>query len=609
MRLKLTLLLVALNGALLALLLYLDRAQSTRDLLAESTRIILNDNFLAGLSQIQLSNFATSSEWIIEKKESNWFCRKPFDWKANPFAVDQLLFELNNLRWDSRFSVDDLGDTGQSLDSYGLQTPSVVIKLTSTSETIELAFGTATEIGNRLYLLSPDKKEIFVVQQQMLNFLKNSSDDYLNPDIVSLRPEEVSAVQIQDRLTNNTRVRLEKRAGAWELASPVQTSANPEAVQAFLDVWCSLQTDRFLDASQFFPESAQEHLRFTLESPGNSETLLLIAPEQTGEPYIVKRDGFATAFTIKSEIVDTLRSVQSELREKQLLQPYANNWSSMEIQFGTLNVSLQQLENGAWQVLYTSEDGQLLSEPADSAAIENLRSTLDSLQAQGFVTDAPSTADMERFSLTEPQRLILLRREKADPVEFVVGGLYEDSDRTLLYAKLNTSNSVFLVRPDVLSTFSLDPFAYRERTLFSLNEGATIDSILLTNRLTDSPIILDDDEALLSELLDFARLTRVQRLMNIPFADPLILRDQRQVTWAIQLEVRYTPSPDSEEVRTKFFYISKRLGGNTMFIGDPQSGLVGSLPTRLIEPLDKVIAKFPEEPTAEEREKALTESP
>ncbi|MEY3046059.1 MAG: hypothetical protein RL242_2901 [Pseudomonadota bacterium] len=418
----------------------------------------------------------------------------------------------------------------------------------------------------------------------------------LNPEVFSLRPEEIRAFQIQDRLSNNTRVRVERGGQSWEFVSPVQTSANPEAVLAFLEQWSFLQTESFMDATTGLQSQAQESLRFTLEAFGKREILLLTAPVNPGDPYIGQREGFATAFALDANLVNSLRAVQGDLRERRLLRPHSQEWSSIEIQFGELNVSLQQLENGAWQVLHTDAQGDLRSYPADLAAIEQLRQLMLTMEAQGFVTDAPSAADLERFGLNDPQRLILIRKDNQQAVTLAIGGMPPDQDRALLYAQLDSNASVFLVRPDLLAAFSLDPFHYRDRTLFTLPADLTIDTISLTDRRQGNLVDLDARPDLQAALLNLLQQARVQRLWKYPFADPLPLDDGRSIDWPLELSITYTAGLESAEQRSKSVFLSSRIGGRTLLLGDPQSGLVGSLPEALAFLIDEVLVEFPAPP-------------
>ena len=93
---------------------------------------------------------------------------------------------------------------------------------------------------------------------------------------------------------------------------------------------------------------------------------------------------------------------------------------------------------------------------------------------------------------------------------------------------------------------------------------------------------------------------RVTRLLDHVFADPIQLDAERELEWPylISVDVKYPTSSAEEQDTTEVLYLSERLGGVTQYIGDPTSGLVGTLPVDLIEILDPLLAQFPELPEA-----------
>jgi hypothetical protein len=602
MRFKLTILLLALNAALAGLIFYFDKVQSTRGLIDESSRLVLNPDFVRGLDRISILSQASPDAWTLERQGDRWLVTSPFQWKANPFAVEQLLFQLHRLGWESRFPVAELQASGQSLDSYNLDSPPLRLQLHSGTQSLTLALGNPTEIGNRLYLLSTDGDFVLVARRGILDLLQRESEALLDRKLFHLTLEETRAVQIQDRSAGNLRVRLARERGAWRFVSPIEAAADAERVRALLLDWQNLEVEGFETGVELPTGMEANQLRLTLEGLSERETLI-ISPSE-GSTYLARRDAFPTVFRISAQKVEALRSAQEDLRERRILAQFSADWTTLQIQFGDLGVTLQQLENGAWQVLYTDADNQLRSLPADPDAIARMQEFLRTLEAERFITDAPSEGDLARFGLTEPQRRVRLRIGNQWAAEFVVGDLHPETGQTLLFAKTNLSDSVFLVRPHVLPILSLDPFQYRERTLRSVPDSARISEVALIHRISGLPLPLEDIEGAAEDeirdaLRSFLREIRVERFLNRPFADPLPLDQDRQVEWPYLLEglVSYPEDPDREPARIRLF-VSERLGGTTHYIGDPESGLAGTLPHRLIEVLEMVLARYPEEPAA-----------
>jgi hypothetical protein len=608
MRFKLTILLIALNAALAGFIFYLDKSQSTRSLQDASSRLILNSDFVQGLDRLQIISKGTGQPWELSKSDTGWTVTSPINWKANPFAVEQLLFQLRRLAWESRFPVSELADSGQTLASYNLADPPIQLVLSTENVSLTLALGSPTEIGNRLYLMSPDSDFVHVVPRGLLDSLNRDLEAFLDRRIFNQSAEETRAIQIQDRAASNVRVRLERQEQRWRFVSPIETAADPERVRALLQEWQGLEVAQFEPDLEIPLAMDGSSIRLTLEGLGDRETLILTRPANepdAGQFYLARKEAFPAVFRVNPELVAELRSVQENLRERRILANTGADWTSLKLEFGTLGLTLQQLENGAWQILYTDPDGQLRSLPASSETIADLQNTLQTLEAERFITDAPSEADRVRFGLTEPQRRLTIRAGNRRDLELLVGGLYPGEERTLLYATTNRSDSVFLIRPYILSVLSMDPFTYRERTIRSIPASASIPELVLIHRASGLPVDLETGESNAADpdlspraaLRSIVRSTRVDRFLNKPFADPLLLDDEREITWAYLLEARVQfPSSPEDTTETVRLYLSERLGGTTQYIGDPVSGLVGTLPPALIEHLDPALADFPEPP-------------
>jgi hypothetical protein len=344
-------------------------------------------------------------------------------------------------------------------------------------------------------------------------------------------------------------------------------------------------------------------LRLTFEGLNRRETLLLAPVPAQGEEqgyFKAKRDRYGAVFKVPNSVVEKLRHVQDELRERRVLHLFSENWTSLTVQFGEITTTIQQLESGAWQVLHYSRSGELDTQPADRAAVEEINSLMSEMEAVRFVSDAPSETDIRRYGLDSPQRTVTLRTETGESVEFLIGDISRESGETLLYASTNQSASVFLIRPHILAGIPLNPLHYRDRTISAIPETATIGSTRIIERETGTEIFPADREGmdeLAERLQDYLKNVRVVRFLNQVFEDPLKIDDTQTVNWPYEIvaEINYSPgSGDSSSMITH--YLSERLGGTTQYIANPDSGLTGTIPIDLIELLDPLFATFPETP-------------
>jgi hypothetical protein len=599
MRYKLTVLLIVLNLALFSLIFYIDRVQSTRSVFESSSRLILDRSFVQGLDKIRIYSAANDKEWILQQsEESGWDVISPIHWKANPFAVQQLIFQLKSLSWESRFPVSDLEQAGQSLESYNLADPPLRIELSTGDASTTLDLGAPTEIGNRLYTMAPDGQFILVISKGIMDMLQRDMEAFLDRRIFGIGMEESRVIQIQDRSASNVRVRLERGDAGWNFVSPIEAEADGERVQAMISEWQSIDAAGFEMLSDTSLEMGGNTIQLTFEGLNERETLILAPPTGAGPEfphYLAKRDTYDAVFKITSMQVEELRKAQEVLREKRVLARHADDWTSLEIQFGGLTTTLQQLENGAWQVLNTDSTGALNTQPADPASIELVKELLRTMEVVRFASDAPSENDMIRFGLDEPQRTITLRKASGQSIIFKIGGVSRDDESTLLYGNTNQSASVFVIRPHILAGIPLNPFHYRDRTVFTLPDTAELLEMKLMARESSETIPVDERTA---ELLKaYLKKVKVERYLNQPFADPVLIGGDQTMEWPYMLKAAVSYGSVSEEAPEAVeFYLSERLGGTTQYLGDPVSGLIGTLPIDVIERLDSFLVEFPDDP-------------
>ena len=115
-------------------------------------------------------------------------------WSANYFAINRILNQLQFLEEEASFPIDDIEKTGQSLADYGLENPLLRIVITAGEESISLSIGTLTEVGNNVYLLGPDEREIFVVNRQVIDGLLVDLNDLRTREIFDIPVFEVDAL-------------------------------------------------------------------------------------------------------------------------------------------------------------------------------------------------------------------------------------------------------------------------------------------------------------------------------------------------------------------------------------------------------------------------------
>lgn len=604
MRYKLTLLLILLNTALFSYIFLANRARDARFDVGSESRLLLNPDYLQGIQSIHVSTPLSDVSWTLQRADFGWQVIHPLHWNADPYAVEKLLFTLANLSWESRFSVENLQNTGQTLASYNLESAPVQVDIKSATGDLTLFLGNQTDIGDRLYIRASGNEYVHVVDRELLRLLAGDFTQYMSSEIFDMSVEQVRGLQVLNRSDSNLRVRLLREQRNWRFVSPIEAPADPDRVDALVERWLNFSIARFLPTQDSAELNFQNSpIRLILEGLSGQEALSVIPnPNRNLDldqaAYLAKRDAYGAVFEIPQHRIDPLLVAQEDLREKRVLRDWAADWNSLEVRTELDALTLQRLETGQWQVLRTNEEGDLVSLQADARAVKNLKSVIDGLEAVRFVSEAPTLTDLERFGLSNPQRIIRLRNSTGGSTELRIGGVVNDAN--LFYARVSHLPAVFLLRPHVLAEFPLSPQHYQERVIRQLREGDKITQLRLLD-LQKSATLIEVDfaaDAPSDELADalrrWMRRIEFERILPQPFSDPLQLDSERSIPWRYRINISYTVANGSEET---FILLSERLGGGIQYVGDPTSGTVGMLPGDLIELLDPMLAEFPESPT------------
>lgn len=500
MRFKFTVFLLALNVITFGLIAYLNH--QAKQVEPESGG--LSGQIGRGLidaDRIELHGRGLDTPRILERKGSTWQLTEPMQWSANYFAINRILNQLQFLEEDASFPVDEIAKTGQTLADYGLEDPLLKLTIAEGDERISLNIGTLTEIGNNVYLLGPNGREIFVVDRQVIDGLLVDLNDLRTREIFDIPVFEVDALALQIRSDSSAdgsflKVRLARNNGTWNFEAPLAAKADPALVDNTINTLTAAKVSRFIEEPE--ADAAQQGLespfmQVTIHGNKRRQTLMIgnLAPEAEGPPqYFAKLEDNPAVFTVLARPFDALREAQEALRERNFVNFDPTKVSAVNIAENGRKIRLQKLETGDddWQVLESKGENEIQPHRADPAIMARLLEDLETLRASGFAVDAPSPRDIERLGFNEPRRVVTLNFTEGEPITLTLAHPTEDNEA--LYAKTNQADFIYQVeRRPTLRTLPLNTLYYRNRTLDTLPAAARISEFQLTHLPTGDPIL------------------------------------------------------------------------------------------------------------------------
>ncbi|HEY9154139.1 MAG TPA: DUF4340 domain-containing protein, partial [Opitutaceae bacterium] len=409
MRTKVTLALIFLNVAVFFYIFYLKGTVST----PPDHAAILGPE-VANIQAIDIAGTGRPVPIRIEKHGDNWTIVKPEVWPANQFAVNTIVNELEQLHSDASFPVKDLEKNGQSLADYGLDKPPLTVTLTAggsdgiPAKSVVLQIGDTAKVGNRLYILSPDRERVHVVHRSLAESLLVSLDDLRSNIIFSIKVFEVRSLNLQAGAPAGSKVRIASNDGRWMFETPITARANKNDADLAINDLDALRIQSFTEsrspeAMHLTPEEMT--MRITLEGNNRRETLIIGSrvPDQpaptpvdtaagnlkapasspeAGELYFAKMEDKTATFTVSipPSLLETLRNAQESLREKRVLDIEPSRVSSVALtSSGQPELTIQRLEtnskttlNSAWQLVQRSDQKSPQTLPADREIVDQL---------------------------------------------------------------------------------------------------------------------------------------------------------------------------------------------------------------------------------------------
>lgn len=629
MRTKVTLILIFLNVALFFFIFGFERQWHTDEIARDARRRVLGPE-AANIQSLEIRGDTLTTPIRLERHGEGWQIAAPYQWPASPFAVGRIVEELQFLEDETSFPTDDLDQTGRSLTDYGLAEPALFVTFNSStdgSNPTTLAIGKKTDIGNRLYVLSPAGDRVHVVSQSLIESLALGLDQIRADSCFSIPVFEIRSLNLQNAGPANVRVRLRREGNRWTFESPIVTRASKTETEIALNGLKDLTTHTFLGSSTTQPEllatagTTNPSLRITLEGNNRRETLLLgnevgptaiPATPPPGTPtatlpdreYYAQMDSRDAVFTvvIPDRLAAALRGAQERLRDPRVLDLEGRNIDALTLSDEDgREVVLQRLEQTAnvpsgWQVVQRLADGSVRTQAADANVVENeLLQSLRQLKAKNFKRDVPTDRELEEWGLIQPRRRITLSltADTGSPLSApnlnLLIGTEQDGQNT--YAKLQRQTFVYGVDPSILARTPVSPLHYRHRILRELSAGARLTGITFRDLSTKKVLYthelaagetweavfaksVPNEQKALSNLRNELRTLRAQSFVSDRFTERVqVNRTERD--WRFRLDAKLSLTGDAtDQIVDSTLFIADRDGGDRQLVGSREFDVV-----------------------------------
>ncbi len=238
----------------------------------------------------------TKGEFILSKKEENWFLDKPKAYRADPSVVRGMLSTIRNM--SARDFIDE-SFSGQK--KYGLDKPRLQLTLSMGEKEgqREIRFGNQREGKDDIYLAADSGGTVYTVQESVFKELDKDLTELRDKEIFPFPRDKLARLRVQTPQESWTLVKGEKEE--WTVEAPKRGKAKQEAAADYLTALSLLRAKGFADDE---PKDLRKYglapppLKISLEGKdGKNLGILLLGKTSSGD-YFAKRQESPTVFTI-----------------------------------------------------------------------------------------------------------------------------------------------------------------------------------------------------------------------------------------------------------------------------------------------------------------------
>ncbi|MGA2938248.1 MAG: DUF4340 domain-containing protein [Syntrophobacteraceae bacterium] len=203
-----------------------------------------------------------------------------------------------------------IGKPSDNLEAFGLNKPSLVVRLLAGSDWLELRIGGKNPAQTSRYAQAGEGGDVFMMSSATYDALNLSLRDLRRKDLFTWQPDQVSALDVKWR--NGDGFSLDRQGGAkqWKSASRPDFEIKARKVQNLLDGLHWLRAADFAEKDAM-PSSVQVEVRLHLKD-GQTSELKIADADQAKKTAIAACSEIEGPVLVASQILDSIpRSIVS----------------------------------------------------------------------------------------------------------------------------------------------------------------------------------------------------------------------------------------------------------------------------------------------------------
>jgi hypothetical protein len=465
MKLKNTLILLILAGAIYAFIHFYESKQPTSQQAAERAgKVVQFDR--DKITKISLKT--NDSKIELEKKDGVWFLEKPVKDRADSMAVSQLFTAAESLKSDSAIPTEKQGGEKDPLKEFGLGSPETRATFSGSEKPVEILFGKDSAVEGKLYVRLEDSRIVHVTGNELKNQVIKKVDDYRDHKLTDVLSTQVSKFTLK---TTAGEIELEKKAQHWSLAKPFKARGNDQKIGDLIAQAANAHVDSFVaDSSNLAAFGLQDPRgSVTLSTEGGKDPVVLQIGQPTEkdkEKIYVKLSTRDSVLVVPKGLEGLLDTKPNDVRDRNLLRVESDIVDRITIEPKNGEKIVLARKGETWVRKVGDKD-----ESINVTAATRLLGELQNQQVADFVADIAT--ELPKYGLDQPAVKITLSSYASENTaetkageKPIVSVLLGKTDGDKVAAKLDEEPFVVNVMKSLLDFVLVDPLQWQDLPIY-----------------------------------------------------------------------------------------------------------------------------------------------
>lgn len=344
------------------------------------------------VERIELRN--TSGRFVFFRRDSLWYLEEPLATRADRVALESILDNFCQLKYD-RLVAEDSRD----LQAFGLDDPEIELKLFAAGRpAAAVLLGVKNNLDDSSYARLANGSKVVSLAAYKRNDLEKDLFAFRDKKFLAVDAMSVNALDLR---YGKSRLTLARKDDRWFLETPVYSLASAARIDDLLAAASTLEALSFAPAGNGDGFGLDKPLLLA-EFRGSAGSRRIAVGEKAGQIF-ARVEGSSEICAIAAGFLEKFAGDASAWREKKVALFYAYDVRKLSLRRGSFQFTVRKDAAGNWQFAQGLPGKRPGAEKVDA-----LLTALAALEAGEFI-DTPG-------ALPGPAaRLVLLTQDQADP--------------------------------------------------------------------------------------------------------------------------------------------------------------------------------------------------